>query len=292
MARHDCGEPERGRKPLKGTAMFTAAELQLGDHVCLPFGTDEQLQLHVSGFATAGLTDRQQVMIFTQAGTVADMVGWLRREDRTFAAALETGQLQVHRPDDVHLSGGYFDPQRMMAVFARAADQAHTDGYHGLRVTVDMTWALRDLPGVEQLFDFEAAANGLFIDRPLIGVCAYDRRRFDTGSMERACVAHPITPGSSVLRFTRLPDSGLALRGETDLCNRNALAALLGCLPDADATLDLTGLFFADVAGLRLLAQSAASRPHRTTVCCTRSMARLLRLVNLEQVAGIEVVDR
>jgi hypothetical protein len=271
--------------------MITTADLQLGDHMCLPFGTDEQLQSHVSGFTTAGLTDRQQVMIFTEAGTVADMAGWLRRQDRAFAAALETGQLQVHRPDDVHLAGGSFDPQRMTTVFARATDQAHTDGYHGLRVTVDMTWALRDLPGVEHLFDFEAAANGLFTDRRLIGVCAYDRRRFASASLERACAAHPITPGLSVLRCARLPGPGLALHGEADLCNRDALAALLGCLPDADATLDLTGLTFADAAGLRVLAHSAASRPYRTTVCCTPRMARLLRLINLDQVAGIDVVD-
>ena len=271
--------------------MTTTAELQLGDHVCLPFGTDEQLESHISDFTAVGLTDRQQVMIFTQAVTLADMAGWLRRQDRAFAAALETGQLQVHCPDDVHLSGGYFDQHRMMAIFAQATDQAYAEGYHGLRVTVDMTWALRDVPGVEQLFDFEAAANRLFTDRRLIGVCAYDRRRFDTASVERACAAHPITPGLSMLRCAELPDPGLALEGEADIANRNALAALLGCLPDADATLDLTGLTFADAASLGLLAQLATTRTHRTTVCCTPRMARLLRLINLHQVARSDVVD-
>jgi hypothetical protein len=147
--------------------MTTAAELQLGDHVCLPFGADEQLQCHINDFTAGGLADRQQVMVFTQAVTVADMAGWLRRQNRAFAAALDAGQLQVHRPDDVHLAGGHFDQHRMMANFAQTTDQAYADGYSGLRVTVDMTWALQDVPGVEQLFDFEAAANRLFTDRRL-----------------------------------------------------------------------------------------------------------------------------
>jgi anti-anti-sigma regulatory factor len=272
--------------------MTTTAEFQLGDHVCLPFRTDEQLQGHISDFTAAGLSERQQVMIFTQSMTVADMVGWLRHQQPAFAAALHTGQLQVHRPDDVHLSGGYFDPQRMMVGFAQATDQTHAAGYDGLRVTVDMTWALRDVPGVEQLFDFEAAANRLFTDRRLIGVCAYDRRRFDSAGMERACAAHPITPGSSTLRCAQLAGPGLALEGEVDMANRNALGALLGCLPDTDATLDLTGLTFADAASLGQLAHAAARRTHRTTVCCTPRMARLLRLINLDRVARIEVLAR
>ena len=271
--------------------MTTAAELQLGDHVCLPFGADEQLQCHISDFTAAGLADRQQIMVFTRAVTVADMADWLRRQNRAFAAALDAGQLQVHRPDDVHLSGGYFDQHRMMATFVQATDQAYADGYSGLRATVDMTWALRDVPGVEQLFDFEAAANRLFTDRRLIGVCAYDRRRFDAASMERACAAHPITPGLSMLRCAEVPGAGLALEGEADMANRNAMAALLGCLPDADATLDLTGLTFADAASLGLLMQLATRRAHRITVCCTARMARILRLIDLDQVASINVVD-
>jgi anti-anti-sigma regulatory factor len=271
--------------------MTATAELQLGDHLCLPFGTDEQLQSHVLEFTAGGLDDRQQVMAFTQAVTVADMVGWLRRQDRAFAAALDTGQLQVHRPEEVHLAGGYFDPERMMTIFAQAADQAEANGYRGLRVTVDMTWALRELPGVEQLFDFEAAANRLFPDRHLIGVCAYDRRRFDAAAMGRASAAHPITPGLSMLRCAPLPDHGLALQGEADIANRDAFAALLTCLPDADATLDLTGLTFADAASLGALVRSAAARSHRTRVCCTPRLARLLRLIEFDQVADIDVVE-
>jgi anti-anti-sigma regulatory factor len=271
--------------------MTTPADMQLGDHVCLPFGTDEQLQTHVRGFTAAGLTDRQRVMIFTQAVTAADMAHWLRCQNRAFAAALASGQLQVHCPDDVQLSGGCFDPHRMMTVFAQATDRTYAEGYRGLRVTVDMTWALRDLPGVEQLFDFEAAANRLFPDRRLIGVCAYDRRRFDTASMERACAAHPITPGLSMLRCAELTDTGLALEGEADVANRNALAAFLGCLPDADAILDITGLTFADAASLGELAHAAAVRSHRTTVCCTPRMARMLQLIDFDQLASIDVVD-
>jgi anti-anti-sigma regulatory factor len=271
----------------EGSAMMTAADLQLGDHVCLPFDTDEQAQTHILAFTRAGLAGRQQVMVFTQTVAAGDMVAWLRQQDRAFAAALNTGQLQVHRPDDVHLAGGHFDPQRMTATFSQVTAQAQSDGYRGLRVTVDMSWALRPVSGTEQLFDFEATANQLFVEGRLAAVCAYDRRRFEPAAIRRACAAHPITPGGSVLRFSRLQTPGLRLHGEVDFTNRHAVAGLLASLPDADATLDITGLTFIDASAMGLLGRAAAARRYRTTLRCSPVTARLLRLLSVDQVAAI-----
>ena len=44
-------------------------------------------------------------MVFTEAMTVTGMASWLRCQDRAFTAALDTEQLQVHRREDVHMSG-------------------------------------------------------------------------------------------------------------------------------------------------------------------------------------------
>ena len=178
----------------------------------------------------------------------------------------------------------------MMAGFGQAIDQAEADGYRGLRVHVDMTWALEPVPGVEQLFGFEAAANRLFVDQRLAAVCAYDRRRFDRTAIQRACAAHPITPDVSMLRFTRSGAAGHALRGDVDFVNRHALDGLLTWLPDADVTLDLTGLTFLDAAGMGLLARTAAARSHRTTLRCTPATAKRLRLLNIDSVATISPV--
>src|SRR2546421_4916411 len=169
-------------------------------------------------------------MVFTQSVSVDAMTGWLRYHRPGFASALDGGQLQVHSPGAVHLAGGHFDAERMMAGFAHATDQAEADGYPGVRVTVDMSWALQRVPGVEQLFDFEAVANRLFIDRRLAAVCAYDPRRFSRAAIQRACAAHPITPGMSMLRFARPARPGLRLSGEVDMTNRHALRGLLAAL--------------------------------------------------------------
>lgn len=267
--------------------MISAAELQLGDHVCLPFDTDEAAQAYTVEFTAAGLAGGQRVMLFTQTVSVATMVDLLRQHGRTFAAALGTGQLQVRSPDDLHLAGGHFDSRRTIAAYAEATDRAEADGYQGLRIRVDMVWALLGAAGVEDLLDFEAAANRLCTEGRLATVCAYDRRRFDPAAIRRACAAHLITPGVSMLRIAHLPTPGLALRGEVDLANRQALIGVLASLPDTDITLDLTGLTFIDAGGMGLIARTAAARAHRTTVRCTPAIARLLRLVNLDAVATI-----
>lgn len=271
--------------------MTNAADLQLGDHVCLPFDSDDALREHVAAFTASGLNAGHRVMVFTPTNTVDAMAGWLRQQHPTATRALDTGQLQIHSPDDVHLAGGFFNPERMMARFAHATDQAYADGYPGLRVTVDMRWALHPVPGVEQLFDFEARANRLFLDHRLAAVCAYDERRFGPAAINQACAAHPGTPGMATMRFTCPPGPGLNLSGEIDIGNRQALGGLLAALPDTDTTLDLTGVTFIDAGGAGALVRFALARGDRTTTIVAASkVVRLLDLLGAATVAGLTVV--
>ncbi|MEV6598836.1 MEDS domain-containing protein [Actinoplanes sp. NPDC051346] len=271
--------------------MTNAADLRLGDHVCLPFDTDDALRAHVAAFTAAGLDAGHRVMVFTPTSTVDAMTGWLRRHHRASTRALDTGQLQIHSPDDVHLAGGCFEPDRMMTGFAHATEQAHADGYPGLRVTVDMSWALQPVPGVEHLFDFEAKANRLFLDHRLAAVCAYDERRFSPAAINQACAAHPSTPGMATMRFTRPPRPGLNLSGEIDIGNRQALDGLLTTLPYADTTLDLTGVTFIDAGGAGALLHFAQARGDRTTtIVAGPKVVRLLNLLDAATVAGLTVV--
>jgi hypothetical protein len=228
-------------------------------------------------------------MVFPDIVPPATVASRLREENDTFAGALATDQVRVVSPEDVHLAGGYFDQHRMLAGFAQAVTEADADGYDGLRVSVDMTWAQRPVPGVEQLFDFEATANRLFPQRRLAAVCRYDRRRFDAEAIRRARAAHPITPGVSMLRFSLMQTPGLALSGQVDVNNHQALTGLLGALPDTDITMDLTGLTFADARTLTLIGQTAAARVHRTTLRCGQGIAGLLHLLDIDQVATIAV---
>jgi hypothetical protein len=50
------------------------------------------------------------------------------------------------------------------------------EGYPALRVTGEMTWALRGMPGFERLVEYEAKPNESIPGNKCLAICQYDRR--------------------------------------------------------------------------------------------------------------------
>lgn len=96
--------------------------------------------------------------------------------------ARRTGQLDLMCSDSAYLPKGYFSVADMLAFWERGVGQAVREaGYTFVRAAGEMTWALRDLPGVEQLVTYEARLN-LFRPRyPQVLLCLYDLERFTDG---------------------------------------------------------------------------------------------------------------
>ncbi|MGH3796286.1 MAG: MEDS domain-containing protein [Pseudonocardiaceae bacterium] len=258
------------------------ATLQLGDHLCLPVGSDAERLGGTVELTELGLRRGGKVIVFTASEEPDELAAHLTGRLPPAAAALALGQLQVLPCHDHYLVGGVFNPDRTVAEYFGQITLAEEQGYRGLWVAVDMTWSLSGLPGTGSLVDFEATANPGFADHRIAAVCIYDRTRFCPALLERACRAHPLTPGQAPLRFTRTTDPpGLTLSGEADLTNHGALTALLTALhtEPGHVTIDATGLRFADLRAADLLSGVSLAR-HQGTTTITGSLVvnRLLEL--------------
>jgi hypothetical protein len=273
---------------MTGVASFAAEDIALGDHLFVPYGSDAEFLAHTADFAATGLAHGHRVLLFTHVLTPAQLRAQLVRRVPGFAEASGRGQLAVVSTWDVHLFRGMFDPERMVRGFATAVDEARRDGYDGLWVSVDMTWASEELPGVEHLVDYEAGAGGLFAARHLAAVCQYDRRVFDPVLLARACAGHSGSPGSARLRFTPTDrPAGAAFSGQIDATNRAAFGALLAQLAGG-AHIDLAGVDFLDAGAVgELLRVAAGWAPARPTVVCRPAVQRLLLLHHLDAVATL-----
>ncbi|MGH3329417.1 MAG: MEDS domain-containing protein [Streptomycetales bacterium] len=276
----------------KMTVDLPLPDLELGDHVCAPFSSGEQQLADTVVFTERALQRGGRVVVFTETVTPQAMWEWLGARLPSFAPAVEDGRVKVLACRDVYLADDVFDPARMMARFAAETENAERQGHAGLWAIVDMAWSLRDVPGTELLFDYEADANPAFAQRRTTAVCQYDRRLFSTQAVDRASRAHPLTPGEAPLRFVATADPpGLVLTGEVDLSNRDALAAILKALAlvDGEVTIDATGLTFADVRAAHLLAGAAAGRTGRTVIVGSACLARLLHILGDDTLAGVTV---
>jgi hypothetical protein len=265
----------------------------LGDHICQPIeSTGEQLR-STARCVHAALARHRKVLVFTQTCSPSAMHAWLDDRVPGYAQAATAGQAEVTACERVHLAGGRFDPERTMAAFGTAVAAAESAGYAGALVIVDMAWALRQVPGTERLLQFEAAANSVFADRRMAAICQYDRNLFDVATLTAACVAHPMTPGQSELRFHRTGDPcGMRLAGRVDDTNRAAFAALLDALADIpdDVTIDARELRAIDVAAGYLIAQCAAARlGHRTEILADDVVARTLRMLGAQQLTPLTI---
>jgi hypothetical protein len=259
------------------------ANLQLGDHVCLPFDSDDERFAAFAEFTDAGVAGRFKVLLLTAAESAESLGGRLADRVASYRAASVAGQVEIVASQDRYLASGRFDGDRVISGYATATDTAQMQGYAGLWVNVDMAWAL-DEPGFESVIDYEIDANTLFSSARMAAVCQYDRRLFDRETVAGVCSAHPIIDGGAAFHFNVIEDPpGLVLTGELDGTNQRALATVLAPLSRVQTalTIDAAGVSFAGVEAAAMLVRLAdRRRGFATTIVCQAQLGRLLRMLD------------
>jgi len=106
--------------------------------------------------------------------------------------AMDSGQLEVRPWQDAPLRGGRFDEDIWLASFEQMLQSGPAIGYAQTRFLGHMEWALVDLPGVEDLIEFEARVNYVTPKYDNIVICTYDLSRFPASVVMDALRTHPV----------------------------------------------------------------------------------------------------
>src|SRR5439155_10800702 len=101
----------------------------------------------------------------------------------------------------------------MLALIEEVLDDGKAKGFPVTRLVAQMEWALRDLPGVDDLLEYEIRLNYLLprCDDPLL--CTYDLARFGGGHLIDILRTHPVVIIGGILQenpFFVPPDEFLA----------------------------------------------------------------------------------
>ena len=125
-------------------------------------------------------------------------------------------QMEVLSSRDAYLVGGGFSTPRMLDFWERAVGAAIEDeGFGFSRAVGEMTWALRDMPGVEELVGYESELNRFLGRYPQVILCLYDLERFSGDVLVDVLKTHPkILVGGTVLEnpYYLEPEEFLAAR--------------------------------------------------------------------------------
>jgi PAS domain S-box-containing protein len=167
-------------------------ELGPGDHLCCIYQTEAEHRAVLTPFLRQGLERGEKVLYIVDDRTAEEILDYLRDDGLDVEPYLDRGQLAILTRHDAYVRGGSFDPDAMIALLEDETEQALAEGYTALRVTGEMSWALRGLPGSERLIEYEAKLNQFFVDRQCLAVCQYDRRRFESEVLLDVLRTHPI----------------------------------------------------------------------------------------------------
>lgn len=171
--------------------LLSVADLRPGDHLCCLFETEEEHRAVLTPFLRAGLENHEKVLYIVDERTAETVLGYLQDSGLDLDPYLESGQLRIFSRGDTYLLEGRFDPHRMIGMLGEETRKALEEGYGALRVTGEMSWALRGLPGSERLIEYENSLNEFFHNNRILGICQYDRRLFAPDVLLDVLKTHP-----------------------------------------------------------------------------------------------------
>lgn len=279
------------------------SSLRPGDHACSWYSTDDHRDAVAAPFVAAGLLAEERVLYLHAESSPCAVIDMIRRDGTDAEGAIADGSLTVRPANEVYRPDGRFDADRMLARLADEADEALRDGFSGLRIAAEMSWAAT---GDDDLGDYEHRANDTFGRAALTAVCLYDRREFGHGSPSPGG-AHglhvwPDAPSygcSLAITITETRDPyGIRLEGEVDFATSVVLADALTRIVDSadgDVHVDLSGLRFIDVGAARLLARAARQLGTSRALVLespSRAVRRLLKILDGRMTAGLVLRER
>lgn len=174
-------------------------KLQCGDHLCCLYESEEERLSALLAYILQGLQAGQKAICLADADTASHILAMLCAQGIAAHKHTACGQLVFLEKESVYLPKGYFDPQDMIDRLRAEEATALAQGYPGLRVAGEMSWALRGAPGSERLIEHEAKLNRFFPDSHCLALCQYDMRRFPPQLLLDILSTHPLAAVGSMV---------------------------------------------------------------------------------------------
>jgi MEDS: MEthanogen/methylotroph, DcmR Sensory domain len=161
-------------------------------HICAFFNSLDEQHRILHSFIKDGFDQGDKAFHLVDPDRREDHLSRLADHGIDVDAALAIGQLEVRPWAWGPLQGDRFDQDVWLALFERVLQSGPAAGYGQTRFLAQMEWALENLPGVEDLIEFETRLNHLVPKYDDTVICAYDLRRFDAGVVIYALRTHPV----------------------------------------------------------------------------------------------------
>ncbi|MEJ6022052.1 MEDS domain-containing protein [Ramlibacter sp. PS4R-6] len=147
-------------------------------HVCAFFDSREEQYDVLNPYFREGLETGDEVVTIVESAYHDEHIRRMSGAGIPVGAGMESGQLKVLASEESYLKDNIFVVERMYAMLEEVLRNAASGPYKSVRTMGDMEWALKNLPGTDELIMYEARVNLLAAHHDRTLLCAYDVNRF------------------------------------------------------------------------------------------------------------------
>jgi hypothetical protein len=169
-------------------------------HVCAFFHSKEEEYQILMPFVKEGFARGDRAFHVVDPEHRDDHLRRLESEGIDVAKAEADGQLEVRRWQEAYIKDDHFDQFRMIKTIKDALDPAKKQPGKLTRLIANMEWALEDLPGVDDIVEYETRLNHVLPEYHDPVICTYDLSRFDGSVVINIMRTHPMVIIGGILQ--------------------------------------------------------------------------------------------
>lgn len=163
------------------------------DHLALIYESQTDQFAAVIPFIRQGLERGERCLYVADDNTKEEVHDALVESGINAEAAIASGALSIHTKEDTYLRTEEFEQDAMLDFWQETLAEAQDDeGYTGIRAAAEMTWALDEDTGLDQLVQYEAMLNTIYPDEDYVVLCQYNRERFPSEILSDVIRSHPL----------------------------------------------------------------------------------------------------
>jgi len=171
---------------------FTSERFPPGIHMCLIYQDEvERLEI-IEKYLESGFKTGEQVFYFPDTMRPEEVNDWLKEMGIHIKTTEAENRMIIQNALSAYCPSGAFVPETMYKKLKNAYLAARKSGFSNVRISGEMSWAVRNISGTERLMEYEANVNHLVVQYPFTAICQYDVNLFDGLTIFNVLNVHPM----------------------------------------------------------------------------------------------------
>ncbi|WP_119156679.1 MEDS domain-containing protein [Caldimonas tepidiphila] len=163
------------------------------NHVCAFFDSRQEEYEILAPFSKDGLENGEKAIHIVDPARIQEHLQQLKEHGIDSHGCHSCGQLDVLSWDDVYLSDGTFNQDRMVGAIDSVLEAGRAAGFPKVRLWANMGWTLKGCPGTDEVMEFESRVNEVLSRSRQLAICVYDMSKISGALMMDILRSHPLT---------------------------------------------------------------------------------------------------